>query len=521
MTRPISSSNDPNGYNARNGYITQANGEKYPSYFAEGGRGYNPSGGGKSSVIQTTTANRANTQKNIQGFNNLTSQVAQNGLANTGKTDGANDPNGAKISTDSQNKSQVTNQKQTFPRLAVPTGWLSEDTETGGQILSSPTGGKVYSNPNDNPDFIKAQATPPANSQQNSQSPTDSSASSTDTSGQEDPMDSIDSEIESIHTAAAQQVKDIQSTLKDTLKYIDTTAASTVSTLTNMYNERITSVKDSYARLSAKKNQQNIRNGLDRYAPDQAQGVLTDVEVVGQMKIADLTTKMNDAITKATDAQSANDTKAFNNAYKEIQTIQKNMTTEINTLYKTAVSYKNAQTKALHEEQMNASRKITDDVKKSTAIAPYLAEELAGMNKAEQDTFFKTYADQNGISESVLRGAVSKASLSRTNTISTIANRGKSKSAKAGGESTDGKITYTADDIGDIEAKMPRGDDNYVDTGVYTKLFNNWLKLGGTSVGFIKEFPPKTHLNPSDTSVPTIFKQYLKKPATDSDANLF
>lgn len=482
----------------------------------------NPTGS-KSGVIQTTTANRNSTQKNVQSFNDLMAQIAQNNKMVTEKTTkGADTPADNTSTPKVTSPTSTTENKPSFARVSVPSGWASENTQSGGQVLTSPSGGKVYTNPNDNPEFNKATTaatgaspTAPATPAPSTSTGDNNTGTSSDQSQTEDPLASIKSEIESIHSAGEQQVADIQSTLKTTLQYVDTNTANTISTLTGMYTERMASVKDSYARLAAKKSEGNIRNGLDRYAPDQAQGVLTDTEVTGQMKIADLQTKMNDAITKVTDAQSSNDSKAFNAAYKEVDSIQKNMTTEVNNLFKSATAWKNAQTKALHDQQTSTSKALSDNVKSANEVAPYLAKEIATMGKDDQDKFYKAYSTQTGIPEGILRGATEKAGLSRANTLSTMANRGKSSGQKP---TTDGTITYTPDDISKIEGAMPAGDDNFVSTDTYNKLYQAWIKKGGTGAGFIKAFPPKTHLNPNDPTVPDIFKQYLKtkKASTSS-----
>ncbi len=69
-----------------------------------------------------------------------------------------------------------------------------------------------------------------------------------------------------------------------------------------------------------------------------------------------------------------------------------------------------------------------------------------------------------------------------------------------------GKIT--ADDVQSIRDLFQngtpnkqfggRGEDGYVNTGLYNSLFSDWLSEGGTAEAFVKEFPIKTNVNPQD-----------------------
>jgi hypothetical protein len=47
-----------------------------------------------------------------------------------------------------------------------------------------------------------------------------------------------------------------------------------------------------------------------------------------------------------------------------------------------------------------------------------------------------------------------------------------------------------------------RGNDGYVNSGVYAQAYQEWIKKGGTATSFIAKFPPKLYANPNDKSLP-------------------
>lgn len=60
---------------------------------------------------------------------------------------------------------------------------------------------------------------------------------------------------------------------------------------------------------------------------------------------------------------------------------------------------------------------------------------------------------------------------------------------------------------GDSKNNAPgRGSDGYANTETYVRLMNAWINKGGLAQDFIKHFPPKSYLNPSDPTVPAYLK---------------
>ena len=80
-----------------------------------------------------------------------------------------------------------------------------------------------------------------------------------------------------------------------------------------------------------------------------------------------------------------------------------------------------------------------------------------------------------------------------------------------------GSFTTTEGEIARIAREnLQRGQDGYAGTDKYLKLRDNWLAAGGLESDFFQQYPPKTYLNPNDTSVPAYIRRMMG--ATDSGA---
>lgn len=89
---------------------------------------------------------------------------------------------------------------------------------------------------------------------------------------------------------------------------------------------------------------------------------------------------------------------------------------------------------------------------------------------------------------------------------------------------TDGKLVATADDISKLDQLLiasktvgAEADGQYVDPNLYEKIYNNWLTSGGTTAGFIKQFPPKYYINPENQTLPTYLRSKIVTPKAASD----
>jgi len=63
-----------------------------------------------------------------------------------------------------------------------------------------------------------------------------------------------------------------------------------------------------------------------------------------------------------------------------------------------------------------------------------------------------------------------------------------------------------------IEAST--GEDGYVNSALYTEMFNEFVNAGGKRQEFISQYPPKNYINPEDTSLPS-FLRYKTQSQTE------
>ena len=67
-----------------------------------------------------------------------------------------------------------------------------------------------------------------------------------------------------------------------------------------------------------------------------------------------------------------------------------------------------------------------------------------------------------------------------------------------------GALEYSRQDYAeDANAlEQSRGEDGWVDPGVYLTLYQAWIANGGVITDFISKFPPKSYVNPANTTLP-------------------
>lgn len=279
-----------------------------------------------------------------------------------------------------------------------------------------------------------------------------SGSSTTDDSADTDYFAGITSAIGDAKSAASSQISTVTSNLDAARAYLDASTQNMITGLQGMYQGRIQSVEDAYNRLGKSEAESGFRDGLTRYASGQEEGILTNTEVEGNMKVAQLQAQMMDAIGKAQSAQSKGDTDIFNSEYDKIDAINKEMNTTISDLYKQAVDKQNADLKAKQDSFSDTMQQTSAGLKISAQAAPYLASKLDSLSTDEEKAdFISNFATAYGIDPNVVLGDVTKAlsdnqknDLNTENIQSEIANRGK----KAGtGSSGSGSASSKNDSL--------------------------------------------------------------------------
>lgn len=120
--------------------------------------------------------------------------------------------------------------------------------------------------------------------------------------------------------------------------------------------------------------------------------------------------------------------------------------------------------------------------------------------------------DQQSAVHDVLNGTAAKKAAS---TVPTYAQANPKTSATK--SYTSGSLTYTSDMLGQISARIDssRGSDHYVDPTVYQNAFDAWINDSGLAKDFLKNFPPKSYINPANTWLP----QYLASKTSGSSSS--
>ncbi len=79
-----------------------------------------------------------------------------------------------------------------------------------------------------------------------------------------------------------------------------------------------------------------------------------------------------------------------------------------------------------------------------------------------------------------------------------------------------GSLTYTSQDLGNTAQwiNKTKGTDGYVDPNAYKQAFDAWTQDGGLPKDFLKNFPPKSMINPANDWLP----QYLESKTTSTKA---
>lgn len=340
------------------------------------------------------------------------------------------------------------------------------------------------------------------------------------TSYQEVQSDPLKAQVDSIRAAGAAQIAQVQSNLTRLMGTSSESTGAMITQIQQMYGDRITAMQQTNAKKEAVDTQLGMRNGDARYATAAYNAGLTDDEVQGNIRIANLQAQMMTAIQKAQSAQDAGDTKSFNDAFDQIDSITKDTEAQVNDLYKQAVAQSNQQLKESAASAKDTQTSFANGLKVAAAAAPGLADQLGQFkDPADQAAFITEFAEQNGVDPSVVWGEVEKAmqakqksDASLQNIASEIQKRNEPKAATGGSSSkpiVSGSTTYTKADIGQLQTMLStggtldgtryngKGGDGYVDPDFYEALANQWVAKGGAIKDFLKEMPAKDYVNPA------------------------
>lgn len=335
--------------------------------------------------------------------------------------------------------------------------------------------------------------------------------------------DPVTGQIDDAKAYAAKQVDFVNKTLDGLTAGSDAASQMMIQEIKAFYAAKAGEMEDSNSRILEGKTEAGLRNGDARYASGINNGILTDEQQQGILRLADLKSQALQAIASAQKAQNDEDLTLFNDRMEKIKTINNDLSTTIASLHK-SVTDQQKQDLATANTQLNMKKTSLDiQTTQAKAAAPALIESLSSMSSAsDKAALIQETATQMGIDPMVLYGEVQTASTAKEksdldleNTRSLIASRSKktTPSPDSGGQlalSKDGLLTTASlttlgaaltngGTIGGQEYS-PRGADSYVDPGLYNALYTNIKsKFGDTAAQqFLTKYPPKTHINPAN-----------------------
>lgn len=336
--------------------------------------------------------------------------------------------------------------------------------------------------------------------------------------------DAVTGQINDAKAYAAKQVDFVNKTLDGLTAGSDAASQMMIQQIKAFYAAKAGEMEDSNSRILAGKTEAGLRNGDARYASDVNNGILTDEQQQGILRLADLQSQALQAISAAQKAQNDEDLTLFNDKMEKIKTINDDLATTISNLHK-SVTDQQKQDLETANTQLNMKKTSLDiQTSQAKAAAPALVQELGSMGSADDKaSLIQETATQLGIDPMVLYGEVEsasqandKANLDLENTRSLIASRNKTTPSPDNGGtlsvSKEGLLTTASlttlgaalTNGGTIggEDYNPRGGDGYVDPGLYNALYTNIKsKFGDTAAQqFLTKYPPKTHINPSNAA---------------------
>lgn len=84
---------------------------------------------------------------------------------------------------------------------------------------------------------------------------------------------------------------------------------------------------------------------------------------------------------------------------------------------------------------------------------------------------------------------------------------------KASGASGAGSITKAMIDVGKSKLIEAEGTDGKTDPYLYKQAYDDWIKKGGSTAGFVSNYPPSKYVNPQATNLPSYLMPAKAKAA--------
>lgn len=217
-------------------------------------------------------------------------------------------------------------------------------------------------------------------------------------------------QIQAVSEVAKQQITNANATLDRIKSTSDVATNALIESIKQIYGARISQMIDTNSRILAGKTTAGIREGRARYMTEIQNGVLTDEEQAGIMRVSQLEGEMLQEIAKAQQAQNEEDLTIFNDRMDKVTAIQKDLADQVAKIHQAALDAQKAQLDA--QKTALDMQKTQQDIfdAKIKAAAPAIMEALSGLaSPADKSDFLKAYAEQSGIPIDQLMSGVSAA----------------------------------------------------------------------------------------------------------------
>lgn len=351
-----------------------------------------------------------------------------------------------------------------------------------------------------------------------------------------------------------QKIVDLISSLKGNL---DASTKASIDAIEQNYTNLISQQQTINTQAAGARTAALLTGGTSRYSPDTATGIMQSQLSYGLQQIANLDADENTAIAQAQQAQQTGDMQLADKLITEAQNVRTNKQTIANQL-NDALSKANAATLATQQQsnldnsiaklyasgvtdpttilqtlttmgitvtadQIAATIKSLTPTTSSTDTLKFTSPQLgklysSGLTTAQIQALSDYYNGKEGSSADALNSLTPDQQTIVHDALNGISTKAPSTSGSSTKPFVSGGLTYTSTQLGGIQQKLEssEGPDHYVDPAVYQAAFDAWIASNGLAKDFIKNFPPKTLVNPANTWLPAYLASKTKSTSSTS-----
>lgn len=239
-----------------------------------------------------------------------------------------------------------------------------------------------------------------------------------------------------------------------------------------------------------------IQHNEAQSSPELLMGHIQQAETEHQDKLADLDSEESKALLDANNARQTQDFNTLNSKMDYVKQIQQQKADTLKSYYDT----------------ITQQPKIADDV------AHNVYQTLQTLDDSDKQQFIQQVAQQFNLPLGTLVTALNDEQF-KTQTADVKTKTAQANLDKKNVTKTPGATTTAATKVqvanGQKKLDASRGPDGYVDPAVYQEAYSAWP---GTLKTFLLAYPPATHVNPANTTLPAYLRPKAKTTSTRSSS---